>query len=187
MRTLWVATMTLCITLSGMPTFAQDSPDEVGGSGVLTVRVADFPWDEVAGKELQGWVDPAVGPVEGSLRATVPGPSAEPPGPGTDPAGWQWGSSVTARLDLGGQPVHLAPDTYILTLALGEPGCWAGWNTTCYWWCQTIFELRPDEDIWFDVYAFREVELPGGTPTAGHTCPVHVVSHREWSFSRPAE
>jgi hypothetical protein len=187
MRKQWVATMTLCITLSGTPAFAQDSLDDMGGSGVLSVRVDNLHWGQLAGRELQGWVDSPEGSIEGSLSATVPEQSTEPTSPGTDPAGWAWESSLTARLDLDGEPVHLAPDIYTLTLTLGEPGCWAGWNTTCYWWCQTTFELRPDEDIWFNVNAFREVELPGGIPAAGHTCPVDFVSHREWSISRPAE
>jgi hypothetical protein len=144
----------------------------------VTVRVA-VPWEQISGKELQGWV----GGVDGLLSATIPGPSAEPPGPGTGAESWLWAGTVTARLDLDGQPVHLVPDIHSLMLVIGEPGCYAGWDSTCLLWCWTGFELRPDEDIWFHVTA----DLQGDLPVSGRTCPVDMVAHRAWVPVAPGQ
>jgi hypothetical protein len=183
MRGPWAASgaIILCIALGAMPALAQEPSTEIGdGSGVLTVTVIDFPWEQFSGKELGGLVltPSAEGdflPIDGTMRAPIPGPSAKPGGVEGEVG---WSSSVTAQLQLDGQPVQLGPGRYTLWLTLGEPDCFGGWNTTCDWVCRTSFDLRSDEDIWIAVWAVRVDGASENEHVFGRTCPVGLVAHR---------
>jgi hypothetical protein len=189
MRRPWAASaaITLCIAAVGMPTLAQEPSTEIGdGTGVLTVTVLDFPWEQFSGQELgglvtapspEGFFEGVFLPVDGTIRAAIPGLSAQPGGVRQDPAAGSvgWSSSVTAQLQLDGQPVQLGPGVYTLWLTLGEADCFAGWNTTCEWVCRTSFDLRSDEDIWIAVGAVRVEPLIGVVGSL--TCPVLNVAH----------
>jgi hypothetical protein len=195
MRQMWAAAAAIsaCIGLGALAAQAQEPSPEVwavpqslitgGGTGVLTVTVIGVPWEQSSGQELGGLVtapspEGVFLPVDGSIRAAIPGPSAQPGEVRHDPVAGEvgWLSSVTAQLQLDGQPVQLGPGVYTLWLTLGEADCFAGWNTTCAWVCRTSFDLRSDEDIWIAVEAVRMEPLTGVVGSL--TCPVLNVAHR---------
>lgn len=178
------AAIIVSIALSGVPALAYEPPTEMGDdTGVLTVTVSDFAWEQFSGKELGGFVtspspEGVFLPVDGTISASIPGPSAQPGGVTHDPVAGDvgWSSSVTAQLQLDGQPVQLGSGVYTLWLTLGGPDCFAGWNTTCEWVCRTSFDLRSGEDIWIAVGAVRVEPLP--RVVGSLSCPVGLVAHR---------
>lgn len=144
--------------------------DARGGTGSLTGDRLDYGIEEISGVGLEGSVTrwslaTELGdPIAGRICAPIPGPSAEPPRGSA-------ASTVSTRLELDGQPVHLEPGHYSLELGLGDQDCLDGWGS-CRWFSMAAFDLRPDEDIWIKVMAHDTKPLRDGALDRLEVCPV---------------